>query len=89
MIDKILHKIYDFILSLDKSYGVKKFTQKETAYIQEKLLINLIRKSKNTLFGKNHNFNKIKNYQDFKFRVPIRDYEKLKSYIEKIRKGEK
>ena len=36
MIDKILHKIYDFILSLDKSYGVKKFTQKETAYIQEK-----------------------------------------------------
>ena len=52
MIDKILHKIYDFILSFDKSYGVKNFTQKETVNIQEKLLINLIRKSKNTLFGK-------------------------------------
>ena len=84
MIDKILHKIYDFILSFDKSYGVKNFTQKETVSIQEKLLINLIRKSKNTLFGKNHNFHKIKNYQDFKSRVPVRDYEKLKNYIEKI-----
>jgi len=82
MIDKILHKIYDFILSLDKSYGVKKFTQKKTLHIQEKLLINLIRKSKNTLFGKNHDFHKIKNYQDFKSRVPIRDYEKFKNYIE-------
>ena len=89
MIDKILHKIYDFILSLDKSYGVKKFTQKKTLHIQEKLLINLIRKSKNTLFGKNHDFHKIKNYQDFKSRVPIRDYEKFKNYIEKIRKGKK
>ena len=89
MIDKILHKIYDFILSFDKSYGVKNFTQKETVSIQEKLLINLIRKSKNTLFGKNHNFHKIKNYQDFKSRVPVRDYEKLKNYIEKILKGKK
>ena len=64
MIDKILHKIYDFILSLDKSYGVKKFTQKKTFHIQEKLLINLIRKSKNTLFGKNHDFHKIKISKD-------------------------
>ena len=55
---------------------------------QQKVFENLIRIGKNTLFGKNHHFLEIKSYEDFKQRVPIRDYEGLKSYIEKIKAGE-
>ena len=47
----------------------------------------LLNKGSKTLFGKDHNFDKIKNYEDFKQSVPIRDYESLKSYVELIKSG--
>ncbi len=49
----------------------------------------LIEKAKNTQFGKDHHFEDIKNYDDFKKNVPIRDYESLKPYIDRIIAGEK
>jgi hypothetical protein len=49
----------------------------------------LIIKGKNTAFGKDHDFAGIQNYDDFKHRVPIRDYEGLKNYIERVKTGEK
>lgn len=55
---------------------------------QENLLKNLLKTAKNTKFGFDHNFAEIKNYDDFKKNVPIRDYEDLSGYIENIKKGE-
>jgi len=49
----------------------------------------LIEKGRNTHFGREHDFDSIRNYEDFKSRVPIRDYEGLRPYIERILKGEK
>ncbi|PID71039.1 MAG: hypothetical protein CR985_01595 [Flavobacteriales bacterium] len=56
---------------------------------QEKVFENLITTAKNTQFGKDHNFSGIKTYSDFVQAVPIRDYEALKPYIQKIINGEK
>ena len=55
---------------------------------QAKVFKENIRKAKNTVFGKDHNFESIRNYADFKKNVPIRDYEELKPYVEKILQGE-
>jgi hypothetical protein len=55
---------------------------------QEAVFNHLIQKGRNTAFGKDHDFNNIKNYNDFKSRVPIKDYEGLKDYIERIKHGE-
>jgi len=55
---------------------------------QAKVFQENIRKAKNTVFGKDHNFESIRNYADFKRNVPIRDYEELKPYVEKILQGE-
>lgn len=55
---------------------------------QNKVLKNLIKSAKNTEFGKDHSFSEMKNYSDFKKRVPIRSYEDLSGYIEKIKIGE-
>jgi hypothetical protein len=55
---------------------------------QEKVFKKLISKAKNTAFGKDHQFNKIKSYQDFKERVKISDYEGLRPYIDRIVAGE-
>jgi len=56
---------------------------------QEKILKSLIKKGLNTKFGRDHDFESIKNYEGFKSRVPINDYEGLKPYIESIIAGEK
>ncbi len=56
---------------------------------QIKLLKKLIKKAKKTSFGKDHNFDKFSTYKDFKKNVPIRDYEALSFYVDKMVAGEK
>ncbi len=56
---------------------------------QRNVFESLLFQSKHTLFSQNHNFCDIKTYSDFAKNVPIRDYEALKPYIEKVIKGEK
>ena len=56
---------------------------------QAKTFNKLLLKGTNTEFGRDHNFSTIKNYEDFKNQVPIRDYEGLKPYVDKVVKGEK
>jgi hypothetical protein len=54
---------------------------------QQRIFKQLIYQARNTLFGEQHAFKKITNYTDYKQRVPIRDYETLLPYIEKIKLG--
>ncbi|WP_088324637.1 GH3 auxin-responsive promoter family protein [Polaribacter tangerinus] len=56
---------------------------------QEKVFKNLIAKGSKTAFGKDHNFNTIKNYEDFKKQVNISDYEGLRNYVDRVVAGEK
>ena len=55
---------------------------------QSKVFNNLIHRGKNTVFGKDHDFSSIKSYSDFKKRVPVRGYEDLSVYINRIKEGE-
>ncbi len=52
--------------------------------LQEKIFRKLIRKARHTVFGKDHWFREIKTYDDFTSRVPVRDYEALKPYIDRM-----
>ncbi len=54
---------------------------------QQAILKTLIKSARNTDFGKDHKFDDIKTFEDFTHSVPIRDYEQLKSYIERIKEG--
>jgi len=56
---------------------------------QEKVFRNLISEASHTVFGKDHDFGNIKNHDDFVKRVPVRDYEGLKPYVDKVVAGEK
>ena len=56
---------------------------------QQKVLKDILTKASGTAFGKDHNFSSINNHQDFKSNVPVRDYEQLTPYVEKVVKGEK
>ena len=55
---------------------------------QERVFQDLIATAKTTVFGKDHNFDQIKTYEDFKSKVPIRDYEALRPYVERVVAGE-
>ncbi len=54
---------------------------------QNKIMMQLITKAKNTKFGKDHGFSNIKSYDDFKKQVPVRDYEGLRPYVDAVVEG--
>ena len=56
---------------------------------QRRIFKDLMQDAGRTAFGKDHNFDLIKNYEDFKRQVPVRDYEGLKYYFDRIVSGEK
>ncbi len=57
--------------------------------LQHKALMHLIRKAKNTEWGKKYDYSSIRNYEDFSSRVPIQNYEDVKPYVERLWSGEK
>ncbi len=63
--------------------------KQNTVEDQEKLLISLVKTAEKTLFGREHQFENIQNVQDFQKLVNISDYEELKSYIERVKKGQR
>ncbi len=56
---------------------------------QQKVFLDLVRQAKNTEFGKDHFFSEITTYDEFQKRVPIRDYEALRPYVDRVVAGEK
>ncbi len=56
---------------------------------QEKVFKSLINQGRKTKYGLDHEFSSIKNYRDFKSRVPVKDYEGIRNYVDLIKQGEK
>ncbi|MGL5276712.1 GH3 auxin-responsive promoter family protein [Myroides sp.] len=81
-----------------KSFGAKIFasiihkkTQKwanDPVNTQKKVFEQLINEAKQTAFGKDHNFESITTHEEFVMHVPVRDYEELKPYVDRVVAGE-
>ena len=54
---------------------------------QQAIFQQLIKAASQTEFGKEHEFGTIKSHEDFIKKVPVRDYEQFKTYIEKVKSG--
>ena len=55
---------------------------------QQAVFLKLIAAAQYTQFGKDHAFANIKTHQDFSTQVPVRDYEALKPYVDRVVAGE-
>lgn len=55
---------------------------------QDTILHQLVKTGRNTQFGKDHHFESIKDAISYANQVPLRDYEQIKPYIEKIKAGQ-
>lgn len=72
------------------AFAVKQINKwkKNAAAAQQKVFNKLISEARDTSFGKDHGFSKIRSYEDFKRRIPVSDYEDLRPYIERVVQGE-
>ena len=83
-----------FLASFGKPYAKRVAKENEKwannpLEAQESVLASLVKQAKSTVFGKEHKFLEIKTYSDFQTHVPVRDYEDLKSYVDRIQGGER
>jgi hypothetical protein len=79
-----------FLISLVGGPLMKKLisASKDTKGTQEALIKKMVSANENTMFGKEHGFNKIKTVDDFRKAVPVRDFEGHRPYIDRMIKGE-
>ena len=61
--------------------------QKNALEIQVQLMHSLLQQAAQTKFGKDHQFLGIKDYEAFKQKIPVQDYEGLKPYIDEAVAG--
>lgn len=73
---------------LSKRLSQINFFIKNPVEVQQKVFQQLITSASQTEWGKKYHYSSIKNYNDFKNRVPVQDYETLKPYIDRMMKGE-
>ncbi|SDG95954.1 GH3 auxin-responsive promoter family protein [Psychroflexus sediminis] len=81
-----------------KSFAAKLFAKYISHQIQSwssspeetqlKVFQKLIDEGKKTKFGQDHQFDTIKSFKDFFEKVPLRDYESLKPYVDRVVDGE-
>ena len=58
------------------------------AEVQQRVFKELLQEARNTTFGKDHKLKSVGSIKEFQEKVPLRDYEELKPYIERVMQGE-
>ena len=56
--------------------------------VQEEWFKKLLHAGKETEFGKKYDFDSIRNYEQYRERIPVHSYASLKPYIDRLRSGE-
>jgi hypothetical protein len=82
MIKSSLGKLFAAYIHAQQQYWIERPLE-----TQQKVFKKLVKQAKRTIFGADHHFQEIKNYDDFKQAVPIRDYEGLKKYMDLVIDG--
>jgi hypothetical protein len=82
-------KIKSFLAKPFASYIYKGIRKEMLTAVQdqESILRQLIRIGRNTEYGKGHNLDNVNTYEEFRTAIPIRDYEQMRPYIDKIKVG--
>ncbi len=60
----------------------------DPAAAQEEKLLQVVRRNRDTVYGREHDFDRIRSVADFQAAVPVNDYDALSPYVERMLKGE-
>ena len=80
---KIIRKLFDSRLKEIDLYAT------QAGEIQSRVLTRLIKEAQNTEWGKKYDYKSITSYDEFRRRLPVKTYEEVKPYVERLRAGEK
>jgi hypothetical protein len=71
-----------------RSYGSISDFRSNAVKRQKQIFAHLLSSASNTKFGQEHGFKDIKSYTEFATKIPLRDYDQMKPYIERAMRGE-
>jgi hypothetical protein len=82
-------KIKSFLARPFANYIVKQLRKGMQTAVddQKKIFRELVKQGRNTDFGRDHRFQDIRSFEEFRASVPIRDYEAFRPYIDRIKEG--
>lgn len=83
ILTRIVSPFFDY-----RQHEIEKYAE-EADLIQQKQLERLIRKAVETEWGKKLDFKSIRNYREFRERVPLQSYDDIKPYVTRMINGEK
>jgi hypothetical protein len=72
---RIVRRVADATLVRLAHYRTAKLDKANPAKEQEKILQKLVRKARDTKFGRDHDFSRISSLAEYQARVPVRGYE--------------
>ena len=75
-------------LAARKSAGPFKAAAANPAEAQRKLLLNMMERNKDTVYGREHGFADVKTFEDYRKSVPIVEYDGIAGYIDRVTAGE-
>ena len=61
---------------------------KDAIRVQDRVLADMVRCSASSAFGRDHGFDQIRDYSDFARRVPVRSYDDMRPYIDRVVAGD-
>jgi hypothetical protein len=82
----LIHSIVSWVMK-QRVHQIELFL-KYPHEVQQDWFKKLIQSARDTEFGKQHDFKNISTYRQFSENVPVRDYEALKPYIDRMMMGE-
>ncbi len=74
-------------VSIKRIYQVDLF-KKYPLEVQRECLLNLLKKAKDTEWGKKFDYQSIKTIDQFREQIPLQTYDEIKPFVERLRKGE-
>ena len=73
---------------MPRLHGLDRYVT-DAEYLQRKVLVHLLKKGKHTQWGAKHGYDKILSYEQFARSSAVATYEDLKTYIDRMRHGER
>ena len=84
---ELINSIFSWVMK-KRIHQIELF-RKYPIEVQNEVADGLIKKAAHTDYGKEYDFASIRSPKEFAERVPVRSYEQMFPYIERVMKGEK
>lgn len=55
--------------------------------VQDRLLARIVERNADSDFGREHGFSRVRGYRDFAAQVPVRNYDAMRPYMDRVRQG--